>query len=123
VLLNEIFSKIAARGESEFSIKELFPYDWDRFSIEEKRSGGRMAFNSIRRGQLNTGGWVIEILPNTNPQRYRKRRELPQRVFLNEIPDIANTAFGDLLLVLNASGKWLEIVDKPDVGHHQEGEV
>ncbi|MCL2289112.1 MAG: hypothetical protein FWC34_00175 [Bacteroidetes bacterium] len=37
----------------------------------------RVDQNKILRRLWNRDGWVIDILPNTNPQRYRKRKKNP----------------------------------------------
>jgi hypothetical protein len=122
MLKARIITEINQRSEGDFTIEELFYHnqkEWSDFSVQERRGVGRWAYNRIKRGQWNRDGWIIEPLLNTNPQRYRKRRQNPilsiigERIFLNGIPGIEQTTFGDLIKILDASGKWLEIVDKP----------
>ena len=118
ILKDDIFSKINCLGESNFSIAELFdPQEWAEYPIQERRGVGRWAFYQIDKGLWNKDGWIVEQLPNTNPQRYRKRLVITsltkERVFLNEIPGIEQTVFKDCIKILDACGKWLEIVDKP----------
>jgi hypothetical protein len=116
MLKNDIFTKLLHHNEGEFSVEELFsPQEWSAYSVQERRGAGRWTFNQINSGLLNKDGWVIEPLPNSNPQRYKKRREniAGKRMFLNEISGIEQTIFKDWIKILDASGKWLEIVDKP----------
>jgi hypothetical protein len=118
MLNNDILNRVNRLGAGEFSIKELFqPPEWASYSIRERRSAGRWSVGRINRGLWNKDGWVIEPLSDTSPQRYRKRREiLPspgERVFLNEISGIEQTNVKDLIKILEATGKWLEVVDKP----------
>jgi hypothetical protein len=118
MLNDEIFNRINRLSDGDFSIKELFqPFEWSRYPLQERRGAGRSSATKIKKGLWNKDGWIIEPLPDTSPQRYRKRRETPassrERVFLNEISGIEQTNVHDLIRILEATGKWLEVVDKP----------
>jgi hypothetical protein len=118
MLNDEIFNRINRLGDGDFSIKELFqPDEWSGYPVRERRGAGRWASSRINKGLWNKDGWIIELLPDTSPQRYRKRRGTPassgERVFLNEISGIGQTNVQDLIRILEATGKWLEVVDKP----------
>ena len=117
MLKDDIFSRINLLGESDFSVEELFdPQEWSVYPVQERRGVGRWTFNQIDKGLWNKDGWSIKPLPNTNPQRYARRRIITsstrERVFLNEIPGIEQTVFKDWIKILDACGKRLEIVDK-----------
>jgi hypothetical protein len=119
-LKNDVIARVGGLGAGEFSIKELFdPNEWARYFVQERRGVGRWSFNQVGRGLWNKGGWIVEPLPNTNPQRYKKEKQImpsipKKRVFLNEIPGLEQPFFKDLMKILEADGRWLEIVDKPE---------
>ena len=114
---SDITRRLELLDEGEFSFEALYsPQEWSNFSIQEKRGGGRSFYTRVSRGIFNVGGLIVEEIPSTNPQRYQKRKlssQISNRVFLNEIPGIEQTAFSDYIKILDAAGKWLEIVDKP----------
>ena len=79
-----LITEINKRDECDFSIVDLFdPKIWSECSVQERRGLGRWAYNRIFRGIWNNKDWVIEILPNTNPQRYRKRKKNPTSINVN----------------------------------------
>jgi hypothetical protein len=115
-LVTDFIFRIDSLGESEFSVQDLLKDKWDSYTINDKRSGGRVIYKLISKGQLNKGGWLVEALPHTNPQYYKKQREvpLPKRQFLNDIPCILEIDLKEYIKSLEKDGKWLEIVDKPN---------
>jgi hypothetical protein len=115
MLKNDIITRTNHLGEGDFTIKELFdPQEWSNYSVDERRGVGRWAYNRIKRGVWNRNGWIIEPLNNTNPQRYRKRRQTlsptsVERISSNEIPNVEQIVFKDLIKIPGETGKWLEI--------------
>jgi len=116
MLKNDIITRINQHGECDFTIKELFKQqEWLNYSVGERRGIGRWAFNKINRGVWNSNGFIIEILNNNkNPQRYKKRRQilLPnsvERISSNEISNVEQIVFKDLIKIPGETEKWLEI--------------
>jgi hypothetical protein len=119
-LINDAIEAIRLHDVGDFSVRELFfPEDWANSPLQEKRGLGRAVFKRVTRGVVNTEDSIVEPIPDTSPQRYSKRKIQPppqpvrERVYLNEISGIEQTCFSGYLKILEACGKWLEIVDKP----------
>jgi len=118
-LLEEILKRIDQQGESEFAIYELFSKEeWAGYPVQGRRGAGRAIFKKVDKRLLTKDGWIIEPVLDTNPQRYKKyQQEIIQtaekKIFLNEIANLEQPFLRDLLKILDASGKWLQIVDKP----------
>jgi hypothetical protein len=119
-LITDAIEAIRLHGAGDFSVEELFPpADWENSPLQEKRGLGRAVFNRVKRGVANTEDSIVEPIPDTSPQRYSKReiqsppQPITERVYLNEIFGNEQTCFSGYLKILEACGKWLEIVDKP----------